>query len=180
MIERMHYIQSQWLIFQTSSNCTLRISHWTTVCIITFMWKHISYTPPPACSLTHSLTWSNCIRSVNVTSMANLLIFNTCIGLLLFDMNIATWVKIALVSFKVVSVYIQTVCFYTPWNVAFCSHFTWISIFKCVSNIIIRSLICSWHHLVVVSDSWFSSAHHIVTPISSSPFNLGPYLCVQF
>ena len=37
--------------------------------------------------------------------------------------------------------------------------------FKCVSNVTILSLLCSWHRHVVVSDTWFSSAHHTVIHI---------------
>ena len=41
------------------------------------------------------------------------------------------------------------------------------------------SLSCSWHRHVVVSDTWFSSAHHIVTHISISLFHIGSFLCFQ-
>ena len=63
-----------------------------------------------------------------------------------------------------------------PNNVLLQSHEIWhfvvisheYNIFKCVSNVAILSLSCSWHRHAVVSDTWFSSAHHIVTHISSS------------
>ena len=32
---------------------------------------------------------------------------------------------------------------------------------------------------MIASDTWFSSAHHIVTHISSSPLHIGSFLCVQ-
>ena len=52
-------------------------------------------------------------------------------------------------------------------------------IFKCVSNVVILSLLCSWHRHVVVSDTWFSSAHHIVTYIFSSPFHIGSFFAFR-
>ena len=62
-------------------------------------------------------------------------------------------------------------------------HFVAISheyqIFKCVSNVTILFLLFSWHRHVVVSDTWYSPSHHIVTHISSSPFYIGSFLCVQ-
>ena len=51
--------------------------------------------------------------------------------------------------------------------------------FKCIANVAILSLSCSWHRHVVVSDTCFSSAHRIVTHISSLLFYIGPFLCVQ-
>ena len=58
-------------------------------------------------------------------------------------------------------------------------HFVVISheynIVKCVSNVTILSLLCFWHRHVVVSVTWLSSAHHIVTYISSSPFHSGSF-----
>ena len=51
--------------------------------------------------------------------------------------------------------------------------------FKCVSNVAILSLSYSRHRHVVVSDTCFSSAHHIVTQISSLLFHIGSFLCVQ-
>ena len=63
-------------------------------------------------------------------------------------------------------------------------HFVAIShayqIFKCVSEVTILSVLGSWHRHVVVSDTWFSFALQIVTHISSSPFHIGSFLCVQF
>ena len=62
-------------------------------------------------------------------------------------------------------------------------HFVAISheyqIFKCVSNAAILFLLFSWHRHVVVSEMWYSPGHHIVTHISSSPFYIGSFLCVQ-
>ena len=62
-------------------------------------------------------------------------------------------------------------------------HFVVISheykIFKWVSNVAIMSLSCSWRRHVVVSDTCFWSARHIVTHISSSLFHIGSFLCVQ-
>ena len=62
-------------------------------------------------------------------------------------------------------------------------HFVVISdeypIFKCVSNVTILFLLCPWHRHVVVSDKWFSSAHHTGTHISTSPFLIVSFLCVQ-
>ena len=54
-------------------------------------------------------------------------------------------------------------------------------IFKCVQSITILSLVCSWHRYLVVSDTWFSSAHniHIVTHTTSPPFHIGSFLCIQ-
>ena len=47
--------------------------------------------------------------------------------------------------------------------------------FKCVWNVTILSLLSSWHRHAVVSDAWFSSAHHIVTHISSSLIHIGTF-----
>ena len=46
---------------------------------------------------------------------------------------------------------------------------------KCVSNVAILSLSCSWHRHVVASVTWFSSAHHIVTHISSPLSHIGSF-----
>ena len=54
------------------------------------------------------------------------------------------------------------------------SHFVVIS-----HDVAMLSLSCSWHGHVVVSDTWFSSAHHIVTHISISLFHIGSFLCFQ-
>ena len=54
----------------------------------------------------------------------------------------------------------------------------WYKIFKCVSNVAILSLSCSWHRHVVVWDTCFSFAHHILTHISSSLFHIGSCLYV--
>ena len=62
-------------------------------------------------------------------------------------------------------------------------HFVFISheynFFKCVSNVAILSLSCSWHRHMVESNTCFSSAHDILIHISSSLFHIGSFLCVQ-